>query len=175
MRRQFRPLALLTCITAATAFGSQFAAADTGSAPGRSELSGGQHKHKGHRGEKQHEKMAKELGLTDQQKSRAKALREANRAENKPAFSALMTEKRQLRALVHSGSADEAAIRAQAAKVAYAEADLAVKRAQASRQFLDLLTPDQAAKYKEMQAKRESRPKRFGSCDDKRGDHNQEK
>jgi len=173
MRKQFRPLALLTCITAAAAFGGQIAAADTGAPASQTQVKGGQHqhrgdraeRHRGHRGERHFKRMAQELGLTDQQKSQAKTLFEGSRAENKPMFQALMTAKRQLRTLVQSGSADEAAIRAQAAKVAGAEADLAVKRAQGTKQFLALLTPDQVTKYQAMQAKREAKPMRFGGCD----------
>ena len=162
MRKQLRHLALVTCITAAAAFSSQIAAADPGSPSGRPEA-GCNQQHQcnaGHRGHHFFKKMARELGLTDQQKSQVKALFASNRAQNKPLFSAMMTSKQQLRALVRSG-ADETAVRAQAAKVAASEADLAVKRAQATRQFLALLTPDQLAKLRAMQAKREMRFKKF--------------
>jgi periplasmic protein CpxP/Spy len=158
MRKQLRPLALFTCLTAVTAFGSQIAAADTSSPDDRSEVKCGE-QHKGHRGHLK--KMARELGLSDQQKTQAKALLETNQAQNKPLFSTLMTAKHQLRELVQSGSADEAAIRAQAAKVAAAEADLAVKRAQDAKQFLALLTPDQVTKFKAFQAKRAQKSKKF--------------
>ena len=164
MRRQLGQLALFTCITAASAFGSQIAFADNSSPEGRPEARSGQHHQKGHRGQGHFKKMVKELGLTDQQKTQAKVLYENNRAQNKPLFSALMTEKHQLRALVHSGSADEAAIRAQAAKVAFVEADLAVKRAQGAKQFLALLTPDQITKLKAIETKREAKFKEFRSC-----------
>jgi protein CpxP len=164
MRKQLRPLALFTCIAAAAAFGSQIAAADTGSPSGQSEVKCGEHhRHPGHRGHRFFKKMSKELGLTDQQETQAKALRETSRTQNKPLFNTLMTEKRQLRTLVMSGSADEAAIRAQAAKVAAAEADLAVKRGQGAKQFLALLTPDQVIKLKAIQAKREHKVKEFRS------------
>ena len=105
--------------------------------------------------------MARQLGLTDQQKTQAKALFQANRAQNQPLFATLIAAKQQLRALVQSGSADESAIRAQSAKVAAAQADLAVKRAQASKQFLALLTPDQVTKLRALQAKREMRLDKF--------------
>jgi periplasmic protein CpxP/Spy len=164
MRKQLRPLALLTFIAAATAFGSQIAVADTSSPTDRPEARcGQQHQQNGHRGHRYFRKMARELGLTDQQKTQAKALFETNRAQNKPLFSALMTEKHQLRALVQSGSADEAAIRAQAGKVAAAEADLAVKRAQSAKQFLALLTPDQVTKLRAIQAKRDLKFKKLFS------------
>jgi protein CpxP len=156
MRKQLTHLALFTCITAAAAFGSQIAAADPGAAAGRPEA--GCRQHQG--GDGQHRffrKMARELGLTDQQKTQAKALFEGNRSENKPLFDAMLSAKQQLRGMVHSGSADETAIRAQAAKVAAAEADLAVKRAQAAKQFLALLTPEQVTKLRAIEARREAK------------------
>jgi len=155
MRKQLRPIALFACLAVTAAFGSQIAAADTG-APAGPEMRC-QEQHGGHRGHHFFKKMARALGLTDQQKAQAKALFTANRTQNKPLFVALMTEKHQLHALIQSGSADEAAIRAQSAKVASLQADLAVKRAQAAKQFQALLTPDQVTKLKAMQAKREQR------------------
>ena len=181
MTTQFRSLALLTCITAATAFGSQIAVADTSSPTKQTEVKGDHHQHKGHRGHRSHkghkghrgnyhEKMAKELGLTDQQKTQAKALFEANREDNKMMFSSLRTEKRQLRTLVQSGNADESAIRAQAAKVADVQEELAVKRAQTTKKFISMLTPDQVSKFKEIQTKREAKreSRRDGKRDGKR-------
>lgn len=166
MRKQLGTLALLTCITAAAAFGSQIASAGTGSPSEFSEGRHGQHQQKGHRGHGRHlAKMAKELGLTDQQKTEANELFEKNRSQNKALRGTLMTSKKQLRALVHSGTADEAAIRAEAAMVAAIEADLAVERAQGAKQFLALLTPEQATKLKAIQSKREERSqKKFRSC-----------
>ena len=176
MRRQLMTLALVGCIGAATAFGAQKAAANAGPASGEPQLRAGQQeqKHKGHRGEQQYfKKMARELGLTDEQKTRAKALKEGMRAENKELFGTLRTEKGLLRGMIHSGTADEAAIRAQAAKVAAVEEELAVKKAQGAKQFLALLTPDQVEKYRALQAKREARREGrfgrfggFGGCDD---------
>ena len=155
MRRQLRQLAVFTCITAASAFGGQIAVADTGPRADCSEAGSRQHhRHKGQHGDRFFKKIAGQLGLTDQQKTQAKALHETNRAQNKPVFSALMAEKRQLRSLIHSGSSDEQAIRAQAARVAAAEADLAVMKAKNAKQFLALLTPEQATKLQAIQAER---------------------
>lgn len=77
----------------------------------------------------------------------------------------MRAERRQLRSLVHSGSSDEGTIRAQAAKVAEAEADLAVGKAAAARKFLALLTPQQVTKYQGIMAQREGKVKRLGCCD----------
>ncbi len=170
MKTQLRQIALFTCFTAATAFASQIAAADTGSAADQPKVECQQHQGRfgqgGHRGRHHFfKKMARELGLTDQQKSQAKELFQANRTQNKPLREALMSARQQLRTLVQSGSADETAIRAQSAKVAAAQADLAVKRAQATKQFLALLTPDQVTKLRAMQAKREGKFRKFGHHD----------
>ena len=165
MKKQLRPLALFACIAALTAFGSQMAAADTTAPADRTELgSGQQHRQKGDHKHRFFRKMAKELNLTEQQKTEAKRLLETRQAENKPLLDTLRNEKHQLRNLVQSGSADEAAIRAQSAKVAAAEADLSVKRAQGAREFLALLTPEQAAKLKAIQSKRELRHKDRRDC-----------
>ena len=79
-----------------------------------------------------------------------------------------MTEKREMRALIQSGSADEAAIRAQAAKVAGAEADLAVQRAQMARQFRAILTPAQVEKFKAIQKEKDARFDKFHEHMDER-------
>lgn len=153
MRKQLRRLLLFTGITAAAAFGSQSAFAGHGSPDGGPKAGcEQQQKHKGHRGF--FRKMAKELGLSDQQKSEAGAIFKEGQAKHKPLFEAMRSERQQMQTLVHSGTADEAAIRAQAAKVAKLQADLAVQRAEQFKHFLALLTPEQAAKLKELQSKR---------------------
>jgi periplasmic protein CpxP/Spy len=158
MRREFRTLALFTCITAASAVGAQFAAADTGKGhDGSKSKCEEQHRRHGHRGEHFFKRLAKELGLNDQQKSQAKAILEASRAQNMPYFKAMMTEKRQMKELILTGTADEAAIRAQSAKVAAAEADLAVQRGKEAKQLLALLTPEQKTKLKTIMDKREQK------------------
>ena len=164
MRKQLRPIALFACLAVTAAFGSQIASAESGAPVGGPEM-GCQEQHTGHHGHHFFKKMARTLGLSDQQKSQAKALFAANRAQNKPLFVTMMTEKQQLRTLIHSGNADEAAIRAQSAKVAAVQADLAVKRAQAAKQFLALLTPDQVTKLRAMQEKRDQKFKKFAPAE----------
>ena len=166
MKKHFRTFAVLPCLTAAAGIGSQFAFAETTSPREQSEVSERQQQRRGHHKQKFMKRIAKELGLTDQQKTKGTAIYEKYREENKDAISQLRMERRQMRALVQSGSADETAIRAQAAKVAELEADLAVKKAQSAREFLALLTPDQATKFKAMQAKWEKKSKRVKCCDD---------
>ena len=167
MRSQIRRLAMFTCITAATAMGGQLALAQSAPPSQQSEMKRCDQQHnKGHRGRHHAMMMAKELGLSEQQQSRAKALYEEHRAANKEVFQKMRAERRQLRALVHSGSSDEGAIRAQAAKVAQAEADLAVSKARMARKFIALLSPEQLSKYQEMATRREGKMKRFGCCDE---------
>jgi protein CpxP len=66
-----------------------------------------------------------------------------------------------MRTLIQSGSADEAAIRAQAAKVAAVEADLAIQRAQMAKQFRAILTPEQVEKFKAVQKEKDARFDKF--------------
>lgn len=155
MRKELRRLTLLTCITATAALGGQAAFAGYGS-PAEGFDAGCREQMKGKRGpERGHfKRMARELALTDQQKSAAKTLWEKGRDANRPLMEALRSERRQLHALIRSGNADEGAIRAQAAKVASVEADLAVRRGEQAKRFIALLTPEQAAKLKEIQGRR---------------------
>ncbi|BCG48281.1 P pilus assembly/Cpx signaling pathway, periplasmic inhibitor/zinc-resistance associated protein [Citrifermentans bremense] len=162
MKRNLRKLGLVACITAAAAFGGQTAFAEyTGQGP---TPAAGQHqKHrKGHRDGHFFKRMASELNLTDQQQAQAQELFKKSRQEHKPLMESLRAERSRLQDLVHSGGADEAAIREQAAKVAAVQADLAVARAQGAKQFLALLTPKQAAQLKEFRAKRGERFSRCG-------------
>ncbi|MCM0083784.1 Spy/CpxP family protein refolding chaperone [Geomonas sp. Red32] len=160
MRQHLRPLAMITFLTAATTFGGQLAFAETTPAqspdttvaqPGH----GHQHhgRKEGHRREMFFKRIAKQLGLSDQQKSQAKAIMQASREENKPLFKAMMDERGKMRDLVLSGNADEAAIRAQSAKVAQAQADLAVKKSQEVAKLRALLTPEQNTKLNTILAK----------------------
>ena len=166
MKKSLRSLALAACITTITALGSSYALADdttTASTPAQAQ---GEHQHgcqnaKHRRGHRFFARLAKKLGLTDQQKAQAKAIFKDNRAQAKPLFTSLMTERHQLRSLIHSGAADEAAIRAQSAKVASLQADLAVQRAKGVKQLMALLTPDQVTKLKALQSAREQKFEKF--------------
>lgn len=115
--------------------------------------------HWGHH--KRFAELADKLALSDQQKAQMKEVFKKNQPQVKPIFTKLINEKRELRTLIQSGSADEAAIRAQAAKVAGAEADLAVQRAQMAKQFRAILTPEQVEKYKAIQKEKEARFNKF--------------
>ena len=93
-------------------------------------------------------KIAEKLGLTDAQKVQAKAIFQGNRDVMKPIFSSLHTEQQNLQALIHADTTDEAAIRAETAKIAGIQADLNVNRAKVEAQFRTILTPAQLATLK---------------------------
>ena len=102
-------------------------------------------------------KLAKELQLTAQQKQQIKDLFAKNKPQVEPLIKQLVIERRALRNLIQADTIDEAAIREQSAKVAAIQADLAVHRAHAAKEFRAILTPDQIAKAKELQAQRDKK------------------
>jgi Spy/CpxP family protein refolding chaperone len=106
---------------------------------------------------RQMKKMAAELGLTSQQQQAVKDVFAKNRPQAESLMKQLKTERHALRALIQADAVDEAAIRAQSAKVASVEAELAVQRAQSAQQIRAILTPEQILKFKELQAKRDNR------------------
>lgn len=106
---------------------------------------------------KHFKKMAQELGLTAEQKQQIKEVFAKHKPQAEPLMKQLMTERRALRELVQADTVDEAAIKAQAAKIAGVQGDLAVLRAHGFKEIRALLTPEQAAKAKELQAKRDKK------------------
>jgi len=94
------------------------------------------------------QKLVEKLGLTDAQQAQAKAIFEANKPIVKPLKEKLYAEKKSLHALMHADKFDEAAIRAQSAKVAAIYADLNVNKAKVCAQFRAILTPAQVATLK---------------------------
>ena len=97
------------------------------------------------------------LGLSDEQRASVKAVLRNHQPEIKPLVDQLVTARRALRAAVRAEAVDESAIRAQAAKVASLEADLAVKRAAVAHEIRALLTPAQIEKFKQIQANADTR------------------
>src|SRR6185369_629393 len=114
---------------------------------------GGEHCCKHHEWGAEHyehhfKKLVEKLGLTDAQQAQAKALFEANKAIVKPWKESLHAEKKILHSVMHADKFDEAALRAQSAKLAAIYADLVVKKAKVCSQFRAILTPAQAATLK---------------------------
>ena len=102
----------------------------------------------GDRGEGQHQhqnfkRFAKTLGLTDAQKVQAKVIFQGNREAVRPIITILHAERKNLQALIHADTIDEAAIRAETATLAGVQADLNVNRAKTAAQFRAILTPAQ--------------------------------
>ena len=94
------------------------------------------------------QKLVEKLGLTDAQQAQAKAIFEANKSVVTPLKESLNAEKKNLHELMHSGKFDEAAIRAESAKVAAIYADLNVNKAKVCAQFRAILTPAQVVTLK---------------------------
>jgi protein CpxP len=101
--------------------------------------------------------MVKDLQLTVQQKQQLKDIFAKNRPQTGPLMKQFGAERRAMRALIQADDIDEAAIRAQSAKVATIEADLAVQRARVAQEIRTILTPEQIAKAKELQAQRDKK------------------
>jgi len=182
MKKTIRLLVLFVGLALTAASGSAFALAGPGEGHAKAEAQAQEqschqkhHRHHRHhckrndcscnRQEQQHKwghherfaEMAKKLALSDQQKAQMKEVFKKNQPQVKPIFSKLIAEKREMRTLIQSGNADEAAIRAQAAKVAGVEADLAVQRAQMAKQFRAILTPEQIEKFKAIQKEKDAK------------------
>lgn len=113
------------------------------------------HKDMRHHMHRHFKMLAKELGLSQQQKDGIKAIFKNSHDQFKPLMEQMKTERHNLHALMTADTMDEAAIRAQSAKVSAIEANMAVQRAKVAQQVRKLLTPDQAKKFKELQAKHE--------------------
>lgn len=138
-RKRMGKVMVFFCIAAMTAFAS-IAQAHEGEGG-----CGGRGHHPGF--------IFKKLGLTDAQKAQAKAIFKANRAVVKPIFASMKTERKNLHALIHADTVDEAAIRAETAKIAGIQADLNVSRAKIGVQFRAILTPEQLATLKALKQK----------------------
>ncbi len=100
-------------------------------------------------------RMLDRLGTTAEQKAQIREAMGKYRPETEPAVRQLAAERQALRKMIRDGAADENAIRAQAAKVASREADLAVVRSRAAKEVRSFLTADQIAKLGELEAERE--------------------
>jgi periplasmic protein CpxP/Spy len=97
------------------------------------------------------------LGLSDDQKTQVKSILQKYKPTMQPLVQQLVTERRAMRDAIHSPTIDESAIRAQAAKVASLQADLAVQRAHVSHDIRAVLTPEQIQTLQDMQAKADAR------------------
>jgi protein CpxP len=189
MKKTIRLLIAFVGLALASASGSVFAQTAPGEMPAQAQAQGQEqcshHRHHHHHRhhcrhhhhrdcccnhkEQQHNwghherfaELATKLNLSDQQKSQMKEVFKKDQPLVKPIFTKLINEKRELRTLIQSGSADEAAIRAQSAKVAGVEADLAVQRAQMVKQLRAILTPEQVERFKAIQKEKDAKFDKF--------------
>jgi protein CpxP len=97
------------------------------------------------------QKHLAQLGATDEQKAQVKVILRKYQPTAGPLIQQVVTERRALRDAIRAETIDETAIRAQAAKVASLEADLAVQRAHVAHDIRAVLTPEQLQKLKDMQ------------------------
>jgi Spy/CpxP family protein refolding chaperone len=99
------------------------------------------------------QRIAQRLELTDEQKSAAKKVLAGEKATWKPLLAALVDARKNLRAAIRAGDANESSVRAASAKVASAEADLAVERMKLFAKLSPILTEEQRAKISEWEAR----------------------
>jgi len=105
--------------------------------------------------------LASRLGLSDTQRSQIKGILQAHGDELRGLGDKAMAAREALNDAIDSGTVDEAAIRARSAEVAAVEADMAVTRAQIEAQVFQVLTPDQQAQARTLQAQRKERMERM--------------
>ena len=110
---------------------------------------------RGHfRGARFGQRMAAELGLTDQQKTQIKQLLQNEKSTVQPLREQLRTEHQQMLAATKGGAFDEAQVRNLANQQAQTQASLIVEREKVKAEIYKLLTPDQRAKADQLQAQR---------------------
>lgn len=94
------------------------------------------------------------LDLTDDQRAQLRKIREARQNEFKAAGEKLRAAREGMRQLMDADSINESAIRAKAAEVAAAEAEMAILSARVRQESLQILTSEQQAKLKEFREHR---------------------
>jgi periplasmic protein CpxP/Spy len=100
--------------------------------------------------------FAKQLNLTDDQKAQMKTIMQKEHPAMKPLFQQQHQVDQQLRQYVQ-GTFDEAKVRTLAAQKAQIQVELTVAETRVHNQMYQLLTADQQAKLKEIEANHEAR------------------
>lgn len=95
------------------------------------------------------QRIAQKLQLTADQRSEMKKVLSGEKDNLKPLLSAVQVARKDLRAAIRATDANESSVRAAAAKVASAEADLAVERMTLFAKLSPILTEKQRAKISE--------------------------
>jgi protein CpxP len=100
--------------------------------------------------------IGRELQLTDAQRDQVKAIADSHRDEWRGLADRARTAHQALDAAVTANTIDETLIRSKSAEVAAIEADMAVARAHAYAEVVQILTSDQKAKLQTLQAARQN-------------------
>jgi Spy/CpxP family protein refolding chaperone len=100
----------------------------------------------------------RELDLTEEQRTQVKSIMESHQAEFKAVGDKMRTAREGMQALIEADALDESAVRAKSIEVAAAEADAAILNAKVRTQTRQVLTSEQLAKLKELQASRPRGP-----------------
>jgi protein CpxP len=103
--------------------------------------------------------MLGRLGLTDAQKDQVKAIADSHKEDWKTLADRARTAHEGLGAAVTADTVDEALIRQKSAEVAAVDADIAVARARAHAEVLQILTAEQKTQLKSMQTQMKKRMK----------------
>jgi periplasmic protein CpxP/Spy len=101
--------------------------------------------------------FARQLDLTDAQRSQMKQIMAQEKPTVKPLMQQLAQGRRQLVQLELSANFDENAVRNLASQQAQTMTDLTVERARIANQMFNVLTPDQKTKLNQLMAERQQR------------------
>lgn len=99
------------------------------------------------------QRMAAELGITDQQKTQIKTILQNEKPKVQPLRDQLRGEHQQMAALTKGGAFDEAQVRNIANQEAQTQANLIVERQRVKSEIYQVLTPDQRTKADQLQAR----------------------
>jgi protein CpxP len=105
----------------------------------------------------QGDRLAKALDLSKEQTEQVKAIFKKHRDAAAPLRKEMVSGRRELRNLIQADKPDEAAIREQVKKMSATGGELAVRRARMSQEVRAVLTPEQIAKFRALQEKRDRR------------------
>jgi protein CpxP len=96
---------------------------------------------------------AKRLGLTDAQREQLKTMAQSRRDEWRALADRMRTARQALREATSANPIDEAAIRQRSTEAAAVQADIAVARARAQAEMLQVLTPEQQTELETMRSR----------------------
>jgi Spy/CpxP family protein refolding chaperone len=102
---------------------------------------------------KNFQRIVQRLELTDAQKADVKKVLSGEKENLKPLLTAIHDARKNLRESIRAADANESAVRAASAKVASAEADLAVERMKIFAKLSPILTEEQRAKISELESR----------------------